>query len=173
MRYGDLPCCEWKPHTKYTLRWDLKPTPREETLAWYYTSGQKPMSRDLTGPKGEPTITMLLNEHSTICPLNSYLPNHKSRQLSNLIREAFCTMVDGTHNWSRYRECQWSQPQTGHLHRTLLPIPKVQGLSWKDRAEKLQEMEAGSAWDETVSSKFARTHVHGLIAAVVAYTRSR
>ena len=89
MRYGDLPCCEWKPHTKYTLRWDLKPTPREETLVWYYTSGQKPMSGDHTGPKGEPTITMLLNEHSTICPLNSYLPNHKSRQLSNLIREAF------------------------------------------------------------------------------------
>lgn len=46
------------------------------------------MSGDLTGPKGEPTIAMLLNEHSTSCPLNSYLSNHKSRQLSNLIREA-------------------------------------------------------------------------------------
>lgn len=55
----------------------------------------------------------------------------------------------------------------------LLPIPKVQGLSWKDRAEKLQEMEAGGAWGEAVSPEFARTHVHELTAAVVACTRSR
>lgn len=69
----------WKLQEQPNTLWsDLRPMPRDRTNPWHCYQGHEPEAREVTGPRGKPTTSILLIGHSIkITPSNNALPTNQ------------------------------------------------------------------------------------------------